>query len=638
MNSTITQKVARYAFATVFGGVFLFCLSLFSIQLFQWHSLKPEQAISPGAWNFSYNYGDSTPPEMLWLKGNPRLPQSKRAPFDQKEESFWIGTVITPSMLLSAKKLEADHLHLGWVNGGYELWLDNVQVLASDLPGDQIVLDVKDRLNANFPLKVALKVKNSELRSRPDNLSHFYGRELGEGFFSARSWEQYEKLLGFTRNVRPTILSLANAILSLFFFFLWLAAPMKRELFSMAVYTLVGAAFQLLLVNGLSAGLRYEPAAFLNTVLVYWEGLAALIVSYSFARKYRYEAYLWSMALLAPLLGIYFYHNHPAQYFISRIFHNWINPACYIIGAAICAREWLIVKDRVRSRAKRLFGFSATLLGIGMVNLFDGFFWSSLPFLENVLLLNFFNFALVLFLAAIEITEYKHERRLLQKTPISPYHRHSVLLDRVAGVMLTVDLKNSESLFRLETNEEGIMGSCLSILWNAVLEFGGITLSTEGDSLVAFFDAANIANPLSGATMSLLKMNRDIALFETQLRERSAIPELVSIRFRASVVAGAIKPIWHDQGEVKIPSWSDAAGSLCFLESARLLEIEKSLAETKDSNGILVASGIAEQMSSMHLELVLANTSRPGKHGKEYHFSVFRPRRIEHTMPLKVAA
>ena len=50
------------------------------------------------------------------------------------------------------------------------------------------------------------------------------------------------------------------------------------------------------------------------------------------------------------------------------------------------------------------------------------------------------------------------------------------------------------------------------------------------------------------------------------------------LNFRAGAAAGEIKPVWHERGGERHASWAEAGSSHAFVESARLMDLERQVA------------------------------------------------------------
>ena len=58
------------------------------------------------------------------------------------------------------------------------------------------------------------------------------------------------------------------------------------------------------------------------------------------------------------------------------------------------------------------------------------------------------HFIIIAYLGSIGLAEFRDQKLLIEKTPISPYHRLEHLPERLHGAILVIDLKNSEALLK----------------------------------------------------------------------------------------------------------------------------------------------------------------------------------------------
>jgi hypothetical protein len=323
----------------------------------------------------------------------------------------------------------------------------------------------------------------------------------------------------------------------------------------------------------------------------------------------------------------------------------WMVPSLHFVGAMVClvqARH-LAASPRAASlgpRINRLYFFSFGMALICLIGISEG--QNLISLMTQAFTSRFTHFSVVLMLAITAMREYREERKLLDKSPISKYHRKNPLPGPLKGALLCIDIKNSERLFRLsaETGDAGrIVEGCLSHLWSAVLAHQGTVLSTEGDGLRAFFDGDECTSPARSALLAVDQMQARLDEYALQLRDQGfSLDSFLS--FRAGLVLGEIKPIWQQAGQSQVAGWTEAGQSNAFVDSARLMEAERQL----DYGGSLLVSTVETAFALRGAgtsagKWLIESRRVEGKHGNSYLVSAYSTLQPNATAPtLKLAA
>ena len=192
-----------------------------------------------------------------------------------------------------------------------------------------------------------------------------------------------------------------------------------------------------------------------------------------------------------------------------------------------------------------------------------------------------------------------------------------------------IDLKGSEKLFRLGA-EEGDpnkwIGTCLSHMLSCIISNKGTVLQTDGDGLTAFFDVTSSESPMLDAFKAVESIQSEFNIIESYFTQDDQDID-ISLRFRASMRTGEVKPTWQKYGEEVRASWQEAGNGNVFVDTARLMEIERKLENAgTDSNVVLLdedASSVLSKRPDLQDKIVCSNTEFEGKHGHKYSCTAF---------------
>ncbi len=267
--------------------------------------------------------------------------------------------------------------------------------------------------------------------------------------------------------------------------------------------------------------------------------------------------------------------------------------------------------------------FSLGLIALAAISVLQ--YHEFLSFVQRALLSRFAHLGLVLLLGGVALLEYREQQKMIEKTPVSPYHRRPILPESVSGVVMVVDLKNSERLFRtgaLGGQSGQLVEACLSRLWAAVIKSEGMILQTEGDLLRAFFDSEVCKNPLLSALSASNQMKRELDILVQQMRAQGIVDQdFPEVEFRAGLSAGQIRPVWQEIENSRIASWIDTGETSPLLESARMLELEREVQSTQTSLVVMSEDMVVSSRNSLeaHLQHFKIRSHRcMGKHNRIY--------------------
>jgi hypothetical protein len=406
----------------------------------------------------------------------------------------------------------------------------------------------------------------------------------------------------------------------------------------MALFSLAGAGYQAQDIDLWAYQRDPQTMYLLWSSFLFYQASFALLLGLAFARaKGNIFRYSIPAILAAPLLAHLFAWTPESPRGPLELVERLYVPAAYLLSGFACWLEAHHVGQLRRNggvlalRRRRLlsFGFGLALLGAYYAVEFNGF----LPSLDRIFWLTNGSeeFFLILYLAGIALREFGEQEKLIAKTPVSRYHRLPQLPERVNGALLVVDLKNSELLFRLGAREGDagkLVDTCVSHLWTAVMENGGVVLQTEGDAIRALFDQETCPDPVAAALRTTDRMAQELALVDGRIRsEHAAAAEMPRLAFRGGVAVGAVKPIWHDFAGTHHASWIEAGGSNAFVESTRLMDLERDAGGVPGGTRVVITeqlygsgplAGLGGRWESHGLELL-------GKHGQPYRIAVYAP-------------
>jgi hypothetical protein len=292
----------------------------------------------------------------------------------------------------------------------------------------------------------------------------------------------------------------------------------------------------------------------------------------------------------------------------AHVVARWFAPGLHVAGAAVCLLQAVYLLSLVPAagrellpvRVRRLLLMSVALVVVARFA--GGSSVSELgAFPAWAIFDRFAHFAALLFICAVVMREYREQELLVAKTPISEYHRRSVMPERLEGVVLTVDIKRSEWLFRAgaRLGDSGkLVGTCLSHLWSAVSDNHGFVLQTEGDQLRAFFPREACQVPAQSALRATDEMQERLGHVARQFREQGVMPDDAVLSFRGGIAEGGIRPIWQDSGGVRVPTWvtSDHSSMNAFNEAERLMALEGQRVDDPRGTHVLLGERLAAQV------------------------------------------
>lgn len=570
-----------------------------------WQSVRAQRdsvvsvPITREGWRVLYRPATETemctliPPQSPKCLASPTQPTLWQSPFSrsapdhsdrvagQRGSDFWLGAQIAPEDMKRAFKLAANHLVLGYLNATFDVWVDGARVVTGNYQTTHYPLVITlrpERMLEARPLSVAIRFTHDAGGEFPDGLAYF----RREGLATFSEVQQYLRAESVEEHLRPTLFFGVYLILGLLFAGLWIGNPRKPECLFLALYALCQSFLQAFNTDFVNAYMTNWTWQRLNLIALVVEGAIAVFLGLAFAR-FRRQFFQWGVSgLLVISAVLYLYIDEAKASMLNSYLAAKFIPASYLLGSLACILQasWLMERRKGRGifpvRTRRLLLFGIGLSGIGI-----GYALNQVaPSVESDMLWwpRYTNFCLVFYLAAMVLKDYREQERILERSPVSPYHRRAVLPERLAGALVQIDLKRSEVLIRegmARGNAGEFINMALSHLWSAVAEAKGTVLQTEGDNLLAFFEEDTSSPALARAVETLNVIRQKLAGYSDQLREQGVVqPEYGNVRFRGALCFGEVKPLWHDINGQKFPGWVAAGSDNVFLELARLLELE----------------------------------------------------------------
>jgi hypothetical protein len=177
--------------------------------------------------------------------------------------------------------------------------------------------------------------------------------------------------------------------------------------------------------------------------------------------------------------------------------------------------------------------------------------------------------------------------RLLNSLKISKASRE---LD---GVLFLIDIKQSSDLAQ-RGSEQGetclYINQCLVHIMSAITLNGGRILQTEGDAVWAFFEKKG-ENGVE--VQEALNATRSIRLELEKWGKHNG-----KVHFRASFINANIRPILYLLGSHRQSAWTEVGGGDAFFRLAKLLSVEKEVAD-RNTSFVILTEAVAGAVEAM---------------------------------------
>ncbi|MBI3556843.1 MAG: hypothetical protein HY074_11320 [Deltaproteobacteria bacterium] len=652
----------------LFGSFALILTAIYAPPLAQsfltWYRVHPDIAMPEADWRVIYASSDhpcgniaTDDPRCLANPANPKLWNSPVKRFDGEHEKrlvsrygkdYWLGLTIPAETVTAARAVQANQFMVGHFMSSYSIWVDGVFVRNGRGIGESSPVILRfdaRRMNSATPMQLAIHVNYDNDYQVPD---HFCNN-LRQGFLRQVTADRFITLMSFWERARPFSLLLSYALISVLFFFLWLGAPKKQEYFYMSLFALASAAWEARWTDVLFSHFHHQMNLSIGiAVRCYLSGFA-LLTALAFARvRSGLLRGTLSMVLFAPI-ALAFAADVASLQVLRGFLLREVTPICFFLGSLVCfaqafalARQ-LTSNTRVPVRVHRLSLFGTGFLVASVYYFCDGnhfflpterTFWRGFEFL-----------LFMLYFGAIALKEYAEDVVLVNKTPVSEYHRRPVLPDAISGAIMVADLKSSEPFYkqRAADNSGNLVSMWRSHFYTSVLKHGGVIINKKGDEVIAFFDSERCPNPAAAALRAIDDIAAMSELLALEFKRQDLFPgEVNGFFFRGSLSLGSIRPVWEEMaGGNREAYWEEAGNTSPFVEASRLLDLERKVPGTHSDVSLLVlredaAAGLVEQFPELARKFIQRNCAFADKHGHAHAVAVYSPAVV--ARHLKVAA
>lgn len=572
----------------------------------------PAQAASPELWKSTVHRWT---PEYYRL-----LDSDLNAP-------FWLGLEISPADLKKAESAGATRLMLGVLFSRYDVWVDGERIetgdyLDNDLP---IAIDLSHRRMQNDqPLRVAISVARDGKMQTID--SGWFLPTMG--LYTSKASDQQMRWVVFAGDTRFLVM------FSIFFLFGLLANyaaftdKAKEDFRAASVLAFILAGTQFIMADSIFRLLGPSMYYPILNMLLMGEFFGAIGLGLAISRsRASFSSFINTIIPISFLVVLFFTPKQLENGILTNWILNYLTPLGYGFAGALCLIQYLRLRKDAKMEGASL---SRAILLTTMTFLFAGI---ALTFaiesghavaVETHWARMLVSIPIYLLINNI-VSEARQRFYQVQETPVSEYHRRPVLPESVPGVVINLDLKSSEKLFRLG-GEHGvggtIVGTIMSQLWITFSSAGATILQSSGDDLLILFPDTKIKDELDLWLKTLIEAQSVLKLITQKLADTHVeLATMKTLEFRAAVCHGEVRPLWRTIGTSKIPVWVEAGKQNIFVETARYIEIEREVsASTKASaaGSVLMVSEDLKSIVSSFSNLSSFPIAGTGKHGRTY--------------------
>ena len=542
---------------------------------------------------------------------------------------YWMGVQIPPDALKRAATHGATRLMLGLLFSRYEVWLDGNLVqtghyLENDLP---VAIDIaRDRLQEDKPLSIAIAVfRDGRMRTMD---SSWFVPALG--LFSSKAADEQMRWTVFTGDTRFLIMFAIFMLLGTVFRFAANSDTAKDEFRAAALLSFVLALTQVVMADSV---FRLIGATIYYRVLsafLLGEITAVLAFGLTIARNRHSYVTVASAATPVFLLLAFFL---PSSWIdsgqVAQATVNAMTPIAYIAAGLLCLIQFVQIQTQQgsglsavpsQSRNTTLLIMTFMLISIGLAFLLES---SGLPPGVTATVETHWARYLVVFpLLTVTVSlaaDVQRNFKLLETTPISSFHKLAVLPSEVRGRIINIDIKGSETLFRTGADKEvggTIMSTVLSEIWTTFSASGATVLQSAGDDLLVLYDEQTLTHSPLLWLETLNAVHAQLQVIAQRLADSHVeLAGLKALDYRAAVCDGSVRPLWRVVGTARVPAWVEAGTKNVFVESARLIELERSHRLTNRGSVVILED---ELSLALPQHIRSSKISGTGKHGRLY--------------------
>lgn len=618
-------KIAIFAACAL--AFYAFSSDSFTRLVSRWENRNPEVSIDKDlsgneSWQVRFGENGSYIP-----RNSAEHIRLKRADLDS---DIYFKNIVPIDQLKKASENQAFNLVLGWFRGSSEVFVNGKLYFKMDRINAEAIAIVlsHERLMKDKEIEILVKVKNFQHRPDIDR----FNLSLPTGFYSQERLESLRSYHRYSEQTRPLMNVSLNLMIAFLFFVVWCFLPLKTEHFYLGMFAFFNAAYQFRIVEFVYLYLLPSDLLLYSIVIKSFVGATGMLLGFAIARmRTKFMAIGGILALALPMGSYLVLGSFEQRQAFDVLMNKFWFPFAFLIGAAACGIQAAYFLSRAKKTGKvTIRGRIVIYSMLGLISM-AYVYWNKTPLPGvNYATSVFFShhmthIMLVLYLAIVLLSEVRHQEELVATTPVSAYHKMSTLPEKVHGAILTIDVKNSESFFKIDSSE----GSHINWigLWRAqsylvISKLGGVVLQKKGDEIQVFFDSDRMDRP----ELMALRAFDEICTASKNLglaMEHNEVMKGLEINFciRASLVMGEIKPIWEQMGEKKRePYWEQAAGSNAFVEAARLLDAEKEIVTEKSVSAVVFSAVLAERLdlSKQGGKTLLETKTVVLKHDEEY--------------------
>lgn len=457
-----SEKVARVLFSTCAVAVGLYFISALVAESLRWQEVVPDFPIDRSVWNVTPDHtrcdelGKTSclVEAITWIDSNETVPlfaPEGRGLVKIENGPLWISAKIPRSEFARAASFEANQFILGWIKGNFRVWI-NGEFFAS--------FDDKDLNPKVLSIPMSILMNDSDL----EILFHLWPRmgasnlvpltaSLKEGFATYATATNYRNFHDFLNKSKSLAMFSIYFLFSVFFFLLWRLNRKYREYLHLSFLALFTSVPEILFQDGLSLKLPSYLNYEIYHCLLFLKCMVALNLSFAFARlsSSLIQKITAGISLVAIITAVSFSSDTLALWRLPL--NQYLVSLVYLLGAMVCLRQVKVLRKANQNagfllrRFSQLYGFSGVFLAMAIV-----IFLQYSPLFEGLvgkILWNVPELVLVLFLGAIALIDYKNQIEMIERIPLSEYHKLPSLPEMIAGHLLILDLKNSEAFFEM---------------------------------------------------------------------------------------------------------------------------------------------------------------------------------------------
>jgi hypothetical protein len=537
-----------------------------------------------------------------------------------RPSSFWMIYDLSEEEAQKAERAGANILIADRIGGREKVYVNGNLMAAGGSRAERGIVSVTiPAVWLQKKLRVAIWVELDLQMSSSHEVASLIPRSVG--LANSDNSRKLVRVTNFAEENLQLILAAFYFVLTAFFILLWSSAPQHKEPFVFALFCLVSG----LLSARQSGSVYYALPAYrwyhLELFLYSAQGLAILWTGFAIARIRREI----SVSAGSLFISLYVYWATVSStatdyYNASLVFSNYLLPAAYFSSALACFIQFYWVSYHIYSRHSYWLRRRQSVLGlyfVMFVYLFSLHLWHFSGPSRDARGVSFLQYGpvFVLLLVAYGLFWDLHMDSIKKDSePLSRFHKMNPMPELVSGVLLAIDLKRSEALYRSGSysQDQSMFVSPFVNSWLSTMrEIGGDLIQFQGDEIMVLFETPDptpgtLANLLQDISEALVRMDQLMIKIARELEQKTSVSitsEIGKPAFRATLSFGAIRPTLVGQGGYKIAGWMNADERQVLMRMSRLADAEKVVISSLSS-----ASGYAGSTLSIDEETVPAET------------------------------